>query len=87
MLVNHFEGIPLIKMELPQQLGGGGILKTAGFMLAALFQMAGAEACMCCLLNERARKETLQILPFKKLVVLFLLLPWSLRPSLSLCVC
>lgn len=85
MLVNHFGGFPLIKMELPQQLGG--ILKTAGFMLAALFQMAGAEACMCCLLNERARKETLQILPFKKLVVLFLLLPWSLRPSLSLCVC
>ena len=40
---------------------------------------------MCCLLNERARKETLQILPFKKLVVLFLLLPWSLRPSLSVC--
>ena len=25
MLVNHFEGIPLIKMELSQQLGGGDI--------------------------------------------------------------
>ena len=48
LLANHSEGFLLIiKMEPSQHLGV--ILTTAGFMLAALFQMAGAEACACLL--------------------------------------